>query len=97
MKLTIKNLQYGDFGNYRCISKNSLGETEGSIRVYGECMEHFLRFIFIFIVVFIVINTRNNDTTNIYEVWARIFITSHTSVTNKRERYPLQQEEERNY
>ncbi|KAL4718135.1 hypothetical protein ACJJTC_001459 [Scirpophaga incertulas] len=22
----------GDFGNYRCISKNSLGETEGSIR-----------------------------------------------------------------
>lgn len=36
MKLTIKNLQYGDFGNYRCISKNSLGETEGSIRVYGK-------------------------------------------------------------
>ncbi|KNC29888.1 hypothetical protein FF38_13508 [Lucilia cuprina] len=34
MKLTIRNLQYGDFGNYRCISKNSLGETEGSIRVY---------------------------------------------------------------
>lgn len=37
MKLTIRNLQYGDFGNYRCISKNSLGETEGSIRVYGKC------------------------------------------------------------
>lgn len=36
MKLTIKNLSVGDFGNYRCISKNSLGETEGSIRVYGE-------------------------------------------------------------
>lgn len=36
MKLTIRNLQYGDFGNYRCISKNSLGETEGSIRVYGK-------------------------------------------------------------
>ncbi|CAG9802032.1 unnamed protein product [Chironomus riparius] len=34
MKLTIKNLSAGDFGNYRCISKNSLGETEGSIRVY---------------------------------------------------------------
>ncbi|XP_031631296.1 lachesin [Contarinia nasturtii] len=34
MKLTIRNLQEGDFGNYRCISKNSLGETEGSIRVY---------------------------------------------------------------
>jgi neurotrimin len=36
MKLTIKGLTVGDFGNYRCISKNSLGETEGSIRVYGE-------------------------------------------------------------
>ncbi|XP_031364951.1 lachesin-like isoform X10 [Apis dorsata] len=34
MRLTIKNLQAGDFGNYRCISKNSLGETEGSIRLY---------------------------------------------------------------
>ncbi|CAO1396859.1 unnamed protein product [Diamesa tonsa] len=34
MKLTIKSLSLGDFGNYRCISKNSLGETEGSIRVY---------------------------------------------------------------
>uniref|UniRef100_A0A182UFK3 Ig-like domain-containing protein n=1 Tax=Anopheles melas TaxID=34690 RepID=A0A182UFK3_9DIPT len=35
MKLTIKGLSMGDFGNYRCISKNSLGETEGSIRVYA--------------------------------------------------------------
>ncbi|XP_045481880.1 lachesin isoform X1 [Harmonia axyridis] len=34
MKLTVRNLQTGDFGNYRCISKNSLGETEGSIRLY---------------------------------------------------------------
>lgn len=36
MKLTVKNLTNSDFGNYRCISKNSLGETEGSIRVYGK-------------------------------------------------------------
>lgn len=36
MKLTVRNLQQGDFGNYRCISKNSLGETEGSIRLYGK-------------------------------------------------------------
>lgn len=36
MKLTVRNLQTGDFGNYRCISKNSLGETEGSIRLYGK-------------------------------------------------------------
>lgn len=36
MKLTVRHLQSGDFGNYRCISKNSLGETEGSIRLYGS-------------------------------------------------------------
>ncbi|XP_046399090.1 lachesin-like isoform X1 [Ischnura elegans] len=34
MKLTIRALRDRDFGNYRCISKNSLGETEGSIRLY---------------------------------------------------------------
>ncbi|XP_066584682.1 lachesin-like isoform X1 [Prorops nasuta] len=34
MTLTIRNLQAGDFGSYRCISRNSLGETEGSIRIY---------------------------------------------------------------
>ncbi|XP_014252970.1 lachesin-like isoform X2 [Cimex lectularius] len=34
MKLTVRNLTARDFGSYRCISKNSLGETEGSIRLY---------------------------------------------------------------
>jgi len=35
MRLTIRDLSQSDFGNYKCISKNSLGETEGSIRLYG--------------------------------------------------------------
>lgn len=35
MRLTIRDLSELDFGNYKCISKNSLGETEGSIRLYG--------------------------------------------------------------
>ncbi|XP_046662591.1 lachesin-like [Homalodisca vitripennis] len=34
MRLTIHNLLKRDIGNYRCVSKNSLGETEGSIRLY---------------------------------------------------------------
>ncbi|XP_024082618.1 lachesin-like isoform X1 [Cimex lectularius] len=34
MKLTVRNITSKDFGSYRCISKNSLGETEGSIRLY---------------------------------------------------------------
>lgn len=37
MRLTIRDLGLSDFGNYKCISKNSLGETEGSIRLYGQC------------------------------------------------------------
>jgi len=40
MKLAIRDLKDKDFGNYRCISKNSLGETEGSIRLYGQYKQY---------------------------------------------------------
>jgi len=33
-ELRIKNITMEDFGAYRCVSKNSLGETEGTIRLY---------------------------------------------------------------
>lgn len=36
MKLTINSLTSKDFGTYKCVSKNSLGDTEGSIRLYGK-------------------------------------------------------------
>lgn len=36
MKLVIRNFQKSDLGGYKCISKNSLGEAEGNIRLYGE-------------------------------------------------------------
>ncbi|GFX03553.1 hypothetical protein TNCV_4751381 [Trichonephila clavipes] len=36
MRLIIKNLRPEDFGSYTCVAKNSLGETEGTIRLYGE-------------------------------------------------------------
>ncbi len=32
--LTIRNLRPEDLGNYRCIAKNSLGDTEGTIMLY---------------------------------------------------------------
>lgn len=33
-----------DFGSYRCVSKNSLGDTDGSIKLYREYrLEIFLR------------------------------------------------------
>lgn len=34
MVLHIRRLQTSDFGGYKCISKNSIGDTEGTIRLY---------------------------------------------------------------
>jgi hypothetical protein len=36
MVLVIKQFQRRDVGSYRCIAKNSLGEVESNIRLYGE-------------------------------------------------------------
>ncbi|XP_022247142.1 lachesin-like [Limulus polyphemus] len=34
MRLTIRNIQKEDFGSYSCLTRNSLGMTEGSIKLY---------------------------------------------------------------
>ncbi|ENN77838.1 hypothetical protein YQE_05677, partial [Dendroctonus ponderosae] len=34
MKLTIRNVNTADFGAYKCVAKNSLGETDGTIKLY---------------------------------------------------------------
>jgi hypothetical protein len=36
MVLVIRKFQPRDVGSYRCIAKNSLGEVESNIRLYGE-------------------------------------------------------------
>lgn len=36
MTLNIRNLSAEFFGGYRCIVRNSLGETDGMIRLYGN-------------------------------------------------------------
>lgn len=36
MMLVIRKLQKLDFGGYKCISKNSIGGIEATIRLYGE-------------------------------------------------------------
>jgi len=35
MKLTIEAVASNDFGTYRCIAKNSLGEADGAVKLYG--------------------------------------------------------------
>ena len=36
MKLHVYPVEAQDYGHYKCVAKNSLGEAEGSIRVYGK-------------------------------------------------------------
>lgn len=38
MSLTVRDFQTEDVGSYRCIAKNSLGEVESSIRLYGNLL-----------------------------------------------------------
>lgn len=36
MRLKIRNVGPNDYGSYRCVAKNSLGETDGVIKLDGE-------------------------------------------------------------
>lgn len=36
MKLIIKSVREQDFGSFRCVATNSLGETDGKIKLYSE-------------------------------------------------------------
>lgn len=36
MRLTIKSVAMSDFGAYRCVAKNSLGDTDGVIKLYRK-------------------------------------------------------------
>jgi Immunoglobulin I-set domain len=36
MSVIVRKFQKEDVGSYRCIAKNSLGEVDSSIRLYGE-------------------------------------------------------------
>jgi hypothetical protein len=36
MMLKIRSVSKGDFGSYKCVAKNSLGETDGVIKLDGK-------------------------------------------------------------
>jgi hypothetical protein len=47
MKLKITNLEKKDFGSYKCVAKNTLGEKEGLVRLYGMIfLKFYLNFLF---------------------------------------------------
>ena len=37
IRLKIIRMEDKDFGTYKCVAKNTLGESEGYIRVHGKC------------------------------------------------------------
>lgn len=39
MRLVIRRFSRVDIGGYKCISKNSIGDAEGNIRLYGESQQ----------------------------------------------------------
>lgn len=49
MKLTIVDVEQGDFGSYKCMARNSLGETDGNIKLYRE-----------YLFIFPIFSTANN-------------------------------------
>ena len=38
MMLKIRNVRHNDFGSYKCVAKNSLGETDGIIKLDGKLL-----------------------------------------------------------
>jgi hypothetical protein len=38
MMLKIRSVKHNDFGSYKCVAKNSLGETDGVIKLDGKLL-----------------------------------------------------------
>uniref|UniRef100_T1GML8 Ig-like domain-containing protein n=1 Tax=Megaselia scalaris TaxID=36166 RepID=T1GML8_MEGSC len=53
MRITIKNVNSTDFGSYRCVAKNSLGETDGTIKLYGKNFYYLSFLLSTFLVYFL--------------------------------------------
>lgn len=47
MVLIIHNVTRSDFGSYRCVAKNSLGETDGLIKLEGKNYKRLFRWVII--------------------------------------------------
>lgn len=44
MSLKIRNVGPKDFGSYKCVAQNSIGETDGDIKLDGEYFQYIMHF-----------------------------------------------------
>lgn len=44
MRLTVRAFSSADVGTYHCVSTNSLGRAEGTLRLYGKCKLNALNY-----------------------------------------------------
>lgn len=49
MMLKIRRVNKSDFGSYKCVAKNSLGETDGVIKLEGKLKMYLSFFFYLFI------------------------------------------------
>ncbi|VVD01638.1 unnamed protein product [Leptidea sinapis] len=40
LRLSLRRIKNSDYGSYKCVSKNSLGDTEGTIKLYQHSLRH---------------------------------------------------------
>lgn len=55
MKLVIRSIGARDYDHYKCISRNTIGETEGTINVYRKKLISFL-----IVVYFVLVNVKGS-------------------------------------
>lgn len=57
MKLTIKSVDASDFGSYKCVAKNSLGDTDGAIKLYRKHKYCIFSLCFLMLLLFLLLLT----------------------------------------
>ena len=60
MKLHIRNIERSDIAEYRCVAKNSLGHSDGSISLYGNNHSNNLKYVTLILFRGGASNTTNN-------------------------------------